>query len=43
MAKVKCTACDGKGNDGYHKEELCGVCDGTGEIEIVESEKKSKK
>jgi len=42
---VKCTACDGKGSDGYHKEEVCPVCGGTGEIksEVVDKPKSRKK
>jgi DnaJ-class molecular chaperone len=37
MAKKKCPDCDGKGNDGYHKEEGCITCHGTGEIETSDS------
>jgi len=43
MAKIKCPDCDGKGNDGYHKEEGCILCHGTGEIESTEKSKDSKK
>lgn len=43
MAKNKCPDCDGKGTDGYHKEEGCITCHGTGEIEVVETAKSSKK
>ncbi len=30
----KCSACDGKGGDGYHNdpEEACEVCKGTGKV-----------
>ena len=43
MVKIKCLACDGKGNDGYHKEEDCPVCNGTGEIEVKEKTEAVKK
>jgi RecJ-like exonuclease len=44
-----CKACDGKGNDGYHKNEICPICDGTGvvgefvEKKTFEDKKKVKK
>lgn len=42
---MKCTLCNGKGNDGYHRDEECPLCDGTGEIEAsaIKPKKQSKK
>jgi uncharacterized phage protein len=43
MAKQKCPDCDGTGKDGYHQEEGCITCHGTGEIESTETVKSSNK
>jgi RecJ-like exonuclease len=44
MAKEKCPACGGKGNDGYHKEEgTCHVCMGTGMVDKELLAKPAKK
>jgi DnaJ-class molecular chaperone len=43
MVNQKCTDCNGTGKDGYHKEEGCITCHGTGELEVSESKKIKEK
>ena len=31
-----CVACNGKGKDGYHKTEVCNVCNGSGQVKDIE-------
>lgn len=41
--EINCPACDGKGNDGYHKTENCSVCKGTGKVIVDDKKKPAKK
>lgn len=43
MVKQKCPDCNGTGKDGYHREEGCITCHGSGEIETAEKVQDSKK